>query len=232
MTNKVSLNGIEIYPFSSEKELCSYVKEHKGILVAIHAEKIITAPQRLREIINRNIGYCDGAGATKALRRKGYKQTVRIPGCELWLKLIANDSAASFYLIGSTDEVISATVKKLRETYPSLNIVSYRNGFIKNEQEKQALIKEVTEKKPDYVFVAMGSPKQEYLMDELFTAHQAVYQGLGGSFDVYTGYVKRAPEWWIEHNLEGAYRLIKQPSKIKRAIKALTFWWNLYLNKY
>lgn len=52
------------------------------------------------------------------------------------------------------------------------------------------------------------------------------------SFDVYIGNVKRAPRWWIEHNLEGAYRLINQPFKIKRFIKALPFWWNLYLNRY
>lgn len=110
----IVLNGIEIYPFCSEKELYSYVKEHKGILVATNAEKIIKASQRLREIINRNIGYCDGAGAVKALRRRGYEQTIRIPGCELWLKLIANDPTASFYLIGSTDEVISATVKNYK----------------------------------------------------------------------------------------------------------------------
>jgi UDP-N-acetyl-D-mannosaminouronate:lipid I N-acetyl-D-mannosaminouronosyltransferase len=227
----IVLNGIEIYPFCSEKELYSYVKEHKGILVATNAEKIIKASQRLREIINRNIGYCDGAGAVKALRRKGYEQTIRIPGCELWLKLIANDPTASFYLIGSTDEVISATVKKLQKTYPSLNIVGYRNGFIKNETEKQALIKEVAEKKPDYVFVAMGSPKQEYLMDELSAAHQAIYQGLGGSFDLYVGNFKRAPRVLQYLDCEWLWRFIAQPSRILRIGPYLKYAGLLYTNR-
>ena len=55
------------------------------------------------------------------------------------------------------------------------------------------------------------------------TAHSAVYQGLGGSFDVYTGNVERAPKWWVDHNLEWAYRLIKQPSRIGRQIHLVRF---------
>ena len=54
--------------------------------------------------------------------------------------------------------------------------------------------------------------------------HPAIYQGLGGSFDVYIGSVKRAPKWWVDHNLEFAYRLIKQPARIKRQIHLVRFW--------
>ena len=71
------------------------------------------------------------------------------------------------------------------------------------------MIDDIVEKKPDVVFVAMGSPKQELLMEEIQRQHRAIFQGLGGSFDVYTGHVQRAPKWWVEHNLEFAYRLIK-----------------------
>ena len=59
----------------------------------------------------------------------------------------------------------------------------------------------------------MGSPKQELLMEEMQQKHTALYQGLGGSFDVFTGNVESAPEWWVNNNLEWAYRLIKQPSE-------------------
>lgn len=72
-------------------------------------------------------------------------------------------------------------------------------------------------------FVAMGSPKQELLMEEMAERHKAVYQGLGGSFDVYTGNVKRAPQWWVRHNLEWAYRLVKEPVRIKRQIHLVRF---------
>lgn len=231
MADKTTLNGVEVFPFTSEDDLYSYVKEHKGILVATNAEKIIKASDRLRGIINRNIGYCDGAGAVKALKRKGYRQTIRIPGCELWLKLIANAPDASFYFIGSTDEVVTATVKKLQKEYPTLSVVGYRNGFIKDDMEKQTLIKDVAEKKPDYVFVAMGSPRQEYLMDELAASHRAVYQGLGGSFDLYIGNFKRAPKLIQQMNCEWLWRFVAQPARIGRIKPYLKFAWLLYTNR-
>ena len=74
----------------------------------------------------------------------------------------------------------------------------------------------------------MGSPQQELLMEEMLSKHKAIYQGLGGSFDVYTGHVKRAPKWWIDHNVEWLYRLINQPQRIKRQIILVKFaWWIL-----
>ena len=72
----------------------------------------------------------------------------------------------------------------------------------------------------------MGSPKQEILMADMLKRHRAVYQGLGGSFDVYTGAVQRAPRWWIDHNLEFAYRLLRQPKRLRRNLKYIPFvWW-------
>lgn len=60
-------------------------------------------------------------------------------------------------------------------------------------------------------------------MEEMAERHKAVYQGLGGSFDVYTGNVERAPQWWVRHNLEWAYRLVKEPVRIKRQIHLVRF---------
>lgn len=223
--NRVTLNGVKVHPFKSFEELLDYVNGRKGILVAINAEKILHATEQTRSIINRNIGYCDGFGAVMALKKRGYKEVTKIPGCELWLKIIASlyKEGKTFYLVGGKQEVIDQTVEKLKQEFEGIQIVAYRNGYIKTEEERTALIKDVAEKKPDVVFVAMGSPKQELLMEEMSQQHAAIYQGLGGSFDVYTGNVKRAPKWWVDHNLEFAYRLIKQPSRIKRQIHLLRF---------
>lgn len=221
---KVSLNGVEIYPFNSESQLLSFVDEHKGILVAINAEKILHATEQTRNIINRNIGYCDGAGAQLALKQKGHKDACKIPGCELWLKIVTRFcKEKTFYLVGGKQYVIEETVAKLKEEYPDIRIIGYRDGYLKSEEEKQKLIVDITEKCPDVVFVAMGSPKQELLMEEMLQRHKAIYQGLGGSFDVYTGHVQRAPQWWVNHNLEFAYRLIKEPKRIKRQIHLVKY---------
>lgn len=223
--NRVTLNGVNVYPFKSFTELLEYVNGRKGILVAINAEKILNATSQTRDIINRNIGYCDGIGAVMALKKRGYKDVVKIPGCELWLKIITSlyEKGKSFYLVGSKQDVIETTVEKLQKEFPGVNIVNFRNGYIKTEEEKRLLIADIVKRKPDVIFVAMGSPKQELLMEEMFRQHAAIYQGLGGSFDVYTGNIKRAPKWWVDHNLEFAYRLVKQPSRIKRQIHLIRF---------
>lgn len=225
MIQSVYLNGVRVYAFVSHEELLDHVEREKGILVAINAEKILHATDQTRGIINRNIGYCDGIGAVMAMKKKGYKEVVKIPGCELWLKIIASlyQSDKTFYLVGGKQEVIEATVNKLKEEFEEIRIVAYRDGYIQTEEERRNLIEDVAVKKPDVVFVAMGSPKQELLMEEMLERHPAIYQGLGGSFDVYTGNVKRAPKWWVDHGLEWAYRLVKQPSRIKRQIYLVKF---------
>ena len=227
--DKVSLNGVEIFPFDSDQQLLHYVDTHKGILVAINAEKILHATEQTRAIINRNIGYCDGAGTQIALKQKGYKEACKIPGCELWLKIITHFyKEKTFYLVGGKQQIINETVEKLRSEYENIRIVGYRNGYIKTDDEKRRLIDDILEKKPDVVFVAMGSPKQELLMEEIQQRHRAIFQGLGGSFDVYTDHVQRAPKWWVEHNLEFAYRLIKEPKRLKRQIHLVRYaWWLL-----
>ena len=230
--DKVSLNGVEIFPFASEEQLLHYVDMHKGILVAINAEKILHATEQTRAIINRNIGYCDGAGVQMALKQKGYESACKVPGCELWLKIVACFyQEKTFYLVGSKPQVIEETVDKLCHEYKGIRIVGYRDGYIKTEEKKQQLIADIAEKKPDVVFVAMGSPKQELLMEEIQQKHRAIFQGLGGSFDVYTGHVQRAPKWWVDHNIEFAYRLIKEPKRIKRQIHLVKYAWWLMAKK-
>ena len=115
--NRVILNGVKVHPFKAFSELLEYVKGRKGILVAINAEKILHATNQTRDIINRNIGYCDGIGAVMALKKHGYKDAVKIPGCELWLKIIASlyKERKSFYLVGGRQEVIESTVEKLQK---------------------------------------------------------------------------------------------------------------------
>ena len=227
---RVDLNGVKVYPFTSEQELLDYVNAHPGILVAINAEKIPHANEQTRGIINRNIGYCDGSGAVLALKQKGFKNVQKIAGCELWLKIIRRFlSEKTFYLVGSKPQVIEETVAKLKVDFPGIRIEGYRDGYLKSDQERLDLIADIVAKKPDVVFVAMGSPKQELLMEEIQKQHKAIFQGLGGSFDVYTGHVERAPKWWVDHNLEFAYRLLKEPKRIKRQIYLVKYaWWLLW----
>ena len=227
------LNGVKTYAPKSQEELMDYAMKHHKIMIAVNAEKILHATDESRHIINRNLGYPDGVGAVWALRKKGVKNVIKIPGCELWLEIIKQYyKSKTFYLIGGKQVVLDQTVLNLKRDYPGIKILNYRNGYIKSEDEELILIEDIITHKPDVVFVAIGSPKQEILMEKLHQKHKATYQGLGGSFDVYTGKVLRAPNWWVKNNLEWAFRLLKEPSRIKRQIHLIRFIILLYFKMY
>lgn len=230
MKNNVYINGVKIFSFENRENLLDFIENQKKILIAINSEKIIKDNVKLKEIISRNIGYPDGIGAVMALRQKGF-DAVRIPGAELWLDIVNRfQKEKSFYLLGSSKDVIDKTVSKLKKEYPDINIVGYRDGYLK-ESDKDILIQELNYKKPDVIFIAQGSPRQEILMNELIKEHPALYMGLGGSFDVYTGFKKRAPQFFCKLNLEWLYRLVKEPSRAGRQTALLKFLYLYTMNK-
>lgn len=233
----VKVNGIKMYPFTNFNEIIDYVVEKPGLLIAINARKIHSATDETRAIIDRSIGYADGIGAVAAMKKCGVKNAVKIAGCELWLKIIErlNPLGKTFYLVGSTQEVIDVVINKLKIQFPNICIVGYRNGFFKSDDERNQLLDDVAEKKPDVVFVAMGSPLQELFMSQMQSVNsKAIYQGLGGSFNVYAGRFKRAPQWFIKNNLEGVYRTFADFSllQLKRAWLDIVYITKLKLGLY
>jgi len=230
MNNSIKINGVKTTAFNSKEEFLDFINDKKTILIAINAEKILKEDERLKNIINQNIGYPDGVGAVMALKQKGLN-AIKIPGSEFWLDIIEKfENEKSFYLIGTTQEVIDNTVKKLKEEYPNINILGYQNGFI-NDEQKVELKDRLKELKPDVVFVAQGTPRQEFLMDELNKIHPALYMGLGGSFDIYGGNKKRAPKLFLDLHLEWLYRLLKEPTRFSRQLVLVKFLIYLLLKK-
>lgn len=225
------INGVRTFGFESFDEIVDFAIKEPCILVAINAEKIYHATDDTRAIINANIGYPDGIGAVYALRKKGVDQRMRIPGCDLWQEILKRHyKDKSFYFIGSKQEVMDQTIKQVKEEYPGVNIVAYRDGYFKPE-EKEAIIQDIIAKKPDVVFVAQGSPRQELFMMEIFERHKALYQGLGGSFDLYIGNVTPTPKWIQDIGFHWLYRAIQEPKRIKRHGGLFMFMVNLVFNK-
>lgn len=220
-----------IFALKSKEEFLIFLNGQNVILVALNAEKLNKTDNELDDLINSNIGYPDGIGAVWALRRKGF-EAIKIAGAEFWLDIIRKyNQEKSFFFIGSSQEVIEITVSKLRKQFPLLKIAGYRNGFL-NEGDKNALLEEFHIKEPDVVFVAMGSPKQEFLMQFFLNSYPALYMGLGGSFDVYSGQKNRAPDIFISLGLEWLFRLLKEPTRISRQINLATFFFKVILRKF
>ena len=230
MINTKSILNKKIYAFSSKEEMLNYLEDKKQLLIALNAEKLCSKDSSLTELINNNIGYPDGIGAVLALRKKGVR-AIKIAGAEFWLDIIEKyQSSKSFYFVGGTGEIINKTIKKLKIDFPEINISGYRDGYF-NEEESELLIQDIVNKKPDVIFVALGSPKQEFLMESFLHRHKALYMGLGGSYDVYTGSKKRAPKVFINLGLEWFYRLLKEPTRFSRQLKLVTFLNKVIFNK-
>ncbi len=229
MTYKI-INNYKINAFESKEKFLKEIENNKTILVAMNAEKIIKNDEKLRAIVNNNIGYPDGIGAVLALRHKGVK-AIKIAGSEFWLDIVNRfQKEKKFYLIGSTEKVIQSTVKRLKREYPEIQIVGYQNGFFK-KGDKERLEESLQKTKPDIVFVAQGSPRQEFLMNDLSKKHPALYMGLGGSFDIYGGDKKRAPKFFLRLELEWFYRLLKEPTRFSRQLSLIKFIFHMGTNR-
>ena len=229
MNHKI-INNYKINAFESKERFLQEIAESKTILVAMNAEKMMKNDEKLKSIVNNNIGYPDGIGAVLALRNKGVK-AIKIAGSEFWLDIINTfQKEKKFYLIGSTEEVIKSTVKKLQKEYPEIKIVGYQNGFLK-KRDKERLEQSLQKTQPDIVFVAQGSPRQEFLMNDLIKKHPALYMGLGGSFDIYGGDKKRAPQLFLKLELEWFYRLLKEPTRFARQLSLMKFIFRMGTNR-
>ena len=231
MLKHTYVNNKKIYVIPTKSDFLNYIKDRKKILIAINAKKIVLNDSAFDNMTNEHIAYPDGSGTVKALKKKGC-DSIKYPGYILWHDIVKSSyKSKTFYLIGSSDIVIKETVNKLNTEFPGIKILNYKNGFF-SPSEFEDIKFNIKDKKPDVVFVAMAFPRQDKILYELYQEFPALYLGLGGSFNVYTGQVPAVPDWWIKYfKSEALYRLIKDPTKIKRQKDNLKFLYYYYMNK-
>jgi UDP-N-acetyl-D-mannosaminouronate:lipid I N-acetyl-D-mannosaminouronosyltransferase len=231
MIESVPICQFQVYPFSDMDQICDFVGDRHTLLIALGAEKLLSKDHRFRQIVNGGVGYADGIGTVLALRRKGY-HVPKIRGADLWLRMVQWFSDRSIYILGAEESVLSAALAKLtREWRPK--IVGARDGFY-DDEGFAGVQQELRDKQPEIVFVALGSPKQEYVMEQLFAVHPALYMGIGGSLDLYVGKVPPVPQWWIRvFQWEGLYRQVydlRNTRRWRRQIRVLPIVWRILTN--
>lgn len=214
---KVRIDKI-ISPFDLE-DAARLVNSKPGLYLSVNLQSVTDGS--LMELLSFEnvIGYVDGVGAQFYLRKYGVKFN-KIPGCELWLKLLEqrSDKICSIAIIGASSNVNEKTVMLLKEQFPMHSIDYYVDGY---SFEEEKLLSKIASHNFDYIFISLGQPKQEYLGIKIAKVNpNAVILGLGGSFDVYCGSVKRAPKFMIYMNLEWLYRIASQPKRIPKLIRA------------
>lgn len=218
--NTVKLQGFSIDTFTFDDAL-EYAANNSGQIVTINPEMIQTASKKqiFADIINNaELVVPDGIGVEIGLKILGHKVR-RIAGIELGRALIDRLAGEPVAFIGAKPEIIEKAVDNLKKEVSNLNPVYVQDGYFKDEER---VLDELTRKHPRLVLVALGSPKQEFFINEAKKRlPDAVFIGLGGSFDVWSGVVQRAPEVYQKMGLEWLYRTVKEPQRFKRIFPTL-----------
>ncbi|MFC0187334.1 WecB/TagA/CpsF family glycosyltransferase [Fictibacillus aquaticus] len=223
--NKETYLGVDVTPLSYS-EILSSLKERmdqqlKSTIIAVNPEKIIAAnkdPQLMDLINSSTYQIPDGVGVLLASKMVKGKVQSRVTGVDMMDRLLefAAQHGYRVFMYGAKEEVVSEAKRKIEEKYPAITIAGYENGYVKDHE---ALVKRINDVQADILFVAMGSPRQElWIREHMDKLNVRVYQGVGGSFDVFSGNVKRAPEAFRKLGLEWFYRLATQPSRFKRQL--------------
>lgn len=206
-------------------------KGQKQFIIAQNPEKIMKSKEdeELSFIIENKatLLIADGVGLVIAGRILGHPPIPRVTGVGLFDEMVslANQEKKKIFLYGGSPEVNQKAAHILQQRYPHLLVAGRQDGF---EQDSERVIHKIQEAQPDYLFVALGTPRQEkWIAQYLDQLPVQLVMGVGGTFDVLTGNVKRAPRWMQKLGIEWLHRLLKQPTRAGRMMNLPKFLWQV-----
>lgn len=218
----ISILGYKVYSLSKEKCLAEIFKAKKIHVVSGNPEVLYRGLEDKTLFNNFTSDDAliipDGVGTQIAGKILKTPVEEKIAGIEVMKEIIlkCQEEGKSIYLLGAEQEILDACVRNLKKEYPKLIISGYKNGFF-DLNNCEDIIEDIKSKKPKVLFVAMGCPRQEKFIIKYFNELPVdIFMGVGGSFDVIADKVKRAPRWMINIGCEWAYRVAKEPWRIKR----------------
>jgi N-acetylglucosaminyldiphosphoundecaprenol N-acetyl-beta-D-mannosaminyltransferase len=184
------------------------------LMTAIEQPKYMAMMKRAELIVP------DGAGLVWAAKYAGDPVAEKVAGIDLLHQLcsVGEQQGWRIFLLGAAPETVQAAADKLMALYPQLQLVGVRDGFFKPEQDDE-IIRQIRQADPDILFVGRSADKQEPWIDSYKEQLKVpVMMGIGGSFDVLSGKLKRAPRIFIRLRLEWFYRLLQEPWRYKRML--------------
>lgn len=163
----------------------------------------------------------DGIGLVKSLRvMYSNREIQRNTGIDLVQHLleIANRKKKSIFIFGARESVLLDFLKMCGNQYPYIKFSGCYDGYSYTEKDVLKILKECD---ADIYLAALGTPKQELFLSQFFETKQyGIFVGIGGSLDILSGHIKRAPDFYLNHNLEWLYRILTEPKRIKRFLKS------------
>ena len=231
--NKVEILGVKIDNLSLQEVLEKVsqflVSKNQHYIVTPNPEFLVAASrdQNFKKILNyADIAVADGVGLIKAAKFLG-QRLQRVTGVDLVYNIseLASIKKYPVYFLGAEEMIAAQAAESLKQEFPDLKITGAESGgeIIDPRQTDQDLINRINDAKPKILFVAFGAVKQEewifHHLDKLPSVKLAI--GVGGTFDFFSGHVRRAPKFLRQAGLEWLYRLIRQPSRWKRILNAV-----------
>jgi len=189
--------------------------------VVVNVDKIVKLqrdPQLREAIRDCDLINADGQPIVWASRLLGQPLKERVTGIDLFGALVERCAQRGFrpFFLGAREEVVQTMAGVLKAQHPRLQLAGWRNGYWINEEEA-SVVAQVKQARPDVLFVALSSPKKEIFLRRWKAELQVPFvMGVGGTFDVVAGLVKRAPGWMQRCGLEWLYRLIQEPRRMWR----------------
>jgi len=223
----LEIMGVGVVPFRSYEDVSGYVSKsialrRKSLCIAINPEKVYRAVHDpdLRALLDRAdvVTICDGIGVSIAAKVLHGKALRRVTGCDLFMRLIAAAEVEGWrvFLLGASPESNEQACTRLRERHPNLKIVGHHHGYF---DDPEAMISQINATGEDLLFVAMGSPRQEYWIARNREAIAAPFcMGVGGTLDVVSGRAKRAPKLFRTTGTEFLFRLMANPRRWRRQL--------------
>ncbi len=236
MTSAITMMGCRIDNLSMEETLVrieEFIRSgqpHQHVVVNV--DKLVKASRDpdLRRIINEcALVNADGMPVVWAARLLGKPLKERVAGIDLFEALMrrAGEKGWRVFLLGACEEVVAAVADTYRRRYPDLAIAGWRNGYWTVDEEAQVAA-QVRASSADLLFVAISSPKKEQFLGRWQAEMRIPFaMGVGGTFDVAIGRVRRAPRWMRRAGLEWFYRFLQEPRRMFRRyfIDDLAFIW-------
>ncbi|MDD7738625.1 MAG: WecB/TagA/CpsF family glycosyltransferase [Fusicatenibacter sp.] len=197
-----------------------FIKEKKPLhLMGVNADKInmLRKDPQLKDIVNGcDVINADGASVVWASKVLGKPLKERVAGIDLMYHLmeLAEKRGYQVYFLGAKQEVVTETVDIVKKMHPALQIVGYRNGYFKKDEWSE-IAEMLRESRAQIVFVGITSPLKEYLVEYLQNQDlNCVFMGVGGSFDVVSGNIPRAPKWVQNIGMEWLFRVLQEPGRL------------------
>lgn len=224
MRKEVSILGVTIHPLTMAETVQlvdeEFIQTKQPLhLMGVNADKInqcLDNPKMMEIVNGCEVINADGASVVLAGKYLGIEIPERVAGVDLMQELLAVCEAKRYpvYFFGAKEEVLQKMLEKFQTTYPQLEVAGTRNGYF-GDADIDGITEDIRQAAPAIVFVGITSPKKEYLIEHfLSNGINSVFMGVGGSFDVLSGTIDRAPMWMQRVHLEWLFRVMNEPKRL------------------